>query len=177
VELIFVFILAAFLVGFGGVQLRAICLRASETLAIAALQQIGRACYFYYLTNRVFPSDLLQLTAPVSNPPYLAATLAGNGVKVIKDGYAFTYLRPHPFWKSNPETFQLLGGPLAHGQTGERHFYIDQRLAIFCTDENRDATPTDSLWSGVPVSAAAAQQDDGTRRSQHTPAATTPDST
>jgi len=89
---------------------------ADETLAIASCKTIASACQSYFSTKETYPSDLGDLIAPTSNPPYIDDKLAGGQ----KAGYDFTYSL------KSPVTFTLNAAPTYPGKTGERYFYIDE---------------------------------------------------
>ena len=119
---------------------------AHEQLALNNLRQIAKACYFYFLSQQQYPSNLPTLGPGGSNPPYLDSTL--TQASPSKQGYTFTYA-PAP--GGGPYTsFTLQGRPNQYQVTGERSFYIDQTLGVFATGKDEPADPADPDSSPIP---------------------------
>jgi type II secretory pathway pseudopilin PulG len=137
VELLVVVGLFALLASIGVVQLLRARITANEQLALTSLRSIGKACQFYFLARSQFPPTLAELGPSGPPPPYLDATLGAD--PATKQGYVFSYTQG-----AGGRSFTLLGNPQRHGTTGVRHFYMNETMAIYATDQDRDATAADT---------------------------------
>ena len=88
---------------------------ANEGTALGSLRAINNSCQLYNMNREEYPGSLSDLVEPVSNPPYIDATLATGK----KQGYEFIYsLSPTGFTvNANPVSISLLKG---------RYFYMDE---------------------------------------------------
>jgi len=100
---------------------------ANESAVIATFRTINNACQLYYQNNKSYPERLIDLTEPVSIPPYLDSTLAQGK----RHGYEFIYR----FIDS--EHFTLNANPLSLGRTGNRYFYTDETSIIRANDKQQ----------------------------------------
>lgn len=107
---------------------------ANEVAAIAGCKTIVTACQNFYANTlpHSYPSDLSDLIAPISNPPYIDSVLASG----TKQGYTFTYV----FIDS--ESFSLNSDPVIQGKTGTRHFFVNES-GIIKARQNGQAVSTD----------------------------------
>ena len=107
---------------------------ANETAALASCRTVLTAAQTFYANSypHSYPSDLLDLVLPVSDPPYIDDVLASG----VKQGYEFTYA----FIDS--ENFTLNADPVVSGRTGTRHFFADERGSIKANAEE-EATEDD----------------------------------
>lgn len=134
-ELLVVISILAMLATAGTLQLLRARIVAYEEIAISALRQVSRACHFFSLVNQRFPADLAELGNTA--PPYIPATLVGNGTTVTKQGYVFTYAQAG-------SSFSLNADPQTVGVTGTRYFFVNEDLRIHVDN----AGPADS---GDPI--------------------------
>ena len=123
IELLVVVAILGMLASVAVIQLLRARMVTHEQLALISMRQIAKSCQFYYLTNGLYPPDLITLGPSVSNPPYLDATLAQD--PATKQGYVFTYTQG-----GGGASFALLANPQTPGVTGSRYFYVDQGAAI-----------------------------------------------
>jgi len=112
-------------------------LNATEVVAIASCQTIGKSCQNFYsrATPHTYPDDLTALANAV--PSYIDPVL-GSGQKM---GYRFSYQRP------DAERFELRAEPLDPGGTGNRYFYLDQ-TGVLRVRLGATAGPTDAPQEG-----------------------------
>ena len=95
---------------------------ANEVAAVAACKTIVTACQNFYANNlpHTYPSSLLDLILPLSNPPYIDSVLASG----TRQGYNFTYVF------IDAESFTLNADPSLSGKTGSRHFFVNESGVI-----------------------------------------------
>jgi len=98
-----------------------------------------------------FPNTLRPLTVPPSHPPQLPANwfppMLDQAFAVdpaVVNGYEFRYLLTMPGnGPGSPGLFQITASPVDFGQTGSRHYFLDEVGQIHCTREDRPATEDD----------------------------------
>jgi len=95
---------------------------ANEMAAVASCRTLVTACQNFYAASypHVYPSGLLDMVLPVSNPPYIDSVLASG----TKQGYSFTYALV------DSESFTFNAAPVSPGKTGSRYFFADEGGAI-----------------------------------------------
>ena len=110
------FALVAFL---AVVQIQRARLVIDEQLALRAAREIAKSCQIVSLAQQHYPATLRDL--PPSTAPMLETDLLGDGTMAIKHGYMFTYRR-----LDDGTGFTVSAEPQVPGQTGVRHFFMDQ---------------------------------------------------
>lgn len=105
------------------------------SVAITSLRAMvnGAQAFYAYAVPHTYPSELTDLVAPTSIPPYIDSALASGS----KRGYDFTY----QFVDS--ENFTIIADPINFGITGGRHFFVDRTNVIRVTSDDRVATSSD----------------------------------
>jgi len=93
---------------------------ANESAAIANLKTVENACQLYHIAKQTYPTDLMDLAFPVSDPPYIDPVLAQGR----KQGYLFVYSL------ADPDHFTLNANPTTTGLLKGRYFYVDESGAI-----------------------------------------------
>jgi type II secretory pathway pseudopilin PulG len=98
---------------------------ANEASAVGSLRTIGIACFTYARNYNSYPPSLASL-GPGTQPGPGAANLIDTPLSLgQRHGYVFTY-----DGKANASgtvtTYALYADPITEGQTGVRHFYLDQ---------------------------------------------------
>ena len=107
---------------------------ANETSAVAALRTIATVQVTYESTYKQgYAPSLTALGPPVGGGPPSAAG-AGLVDQVlasgIKSGYTFVYNPIDSNGDGQPDAYTVNANPISVGQTGERHFYVDQTNVI-----------------------------------------------
>lgn len=112
-------------------------LNANETAAIAAVGTISSACQSYRAANPNigFPALLVDLTLPVSNPPYID-TVIGAGTK---QGYIFAYTAVAVGGIN--QQYHIWAHPVTPNTTGIRGFYVDEQGVIGFINPDPGADP------------------------------------
>lgn len=110
-------------------------INANETGAIASMRTIATGAQNYYANSspHTYPSALIDLTSPASNPPYIDEVLAGG----LRQGYNFIYV------KIDDESFTLNASPATAGKTGNRYFYADE-TGVIRANSTGPAGPSDT---------------------------------
>lgn len=107
---------------------------ANETSAVAALRTIATVQVSYESTYKQgFAPSLAALGPPAGGGP---PTVAGAGLidqvlaSGIKSGYSFVYNPIDTNGDGQPDAYTVNANPISVGQTGDRHFYVDQTNVI-----------------------------------------------
>jgi len=107
---------------------------ANESSAVAALRTIATVQVTYESTYKQgFAPSLTALGPPAGGGP---PTAAGAGLidqvlaSGIKSGYSFVYNPIDSNGDGQPDAFTINANPISVGQTGDRHFYVDQSNVI-----------------------------------------------
>lgn len=108
----------------------------NEMAAVASCRTSVTACQNFYAASypHVYPSELLDLVLPVSNPPYIDSILASG----TKQGYNFTYALV------DSESFTFNAAPVSPGKTGSRYFFADES-GIIRANATGPAGPDDPI--------------------------------
>lgn len=93
-------------------------MNANEVAAIAGCRSIATGSQNFYNSSspHSYPSVLMDLTTPVSNPAYIDSVLASG----TRQGYVYLYALV------DAEHFTLNANPVSSGTTGNRRFFVDQ---------------------------------------------------
>jgi type IV pilus assembly protein PilA len=98
---------------------------ANEASAVGSLRTISRACFTYARKYNSYPPSLTSL-GPSTQPGPAAANLIDPPLSLgQKSGYVFTY-DGQADASGTIATYALHADPITQGQTGVRHFYLDQ---------------------------------------------------
>lgn len=106
----------------------------NETAALTNCRAINNACQLYHINQESYPDNLSSLIEPVSNPPYIDATLATGR----KQGYGFIYKLV------DADHFTLNANPISSGLLKGRYFYTDE-TGIIRARHDGPAGPTDAI--------------------------------
>ena len=112
---------------------------ANESVAINACRMIVASSQAYHGSSNphTYPGSLSELTAPVSDPPYIDSILAAaTSTDNSKQGYYYTYVLV------GSAQFTLNADPVVSNVTGSRHFFVDE-AGVIRVNPNGPAGPTD----------------------------------
>lgn len=106
----------------------------NEAAAVASLRAVTTVQGQYISTyNQGYAPSLAALgPAPGGGPPSAAAADLIDVVLAsgIKSGYSFVYSPIDVNGDGQPDRFTLNANPVSPGQTGEKHFYVDETNVI-----------------------------------------------
>lgn len=107
-------------------------MNANEAIAMTSCRAIVTGCqsYYAYTVPHEYPSQLVELTSPISNPPYINSVLASG----LHRGYKFEYSSP------DENSFIITASPEVEGITGTKYFTVDETGSIQ-VGEGGDAEP------------------------------------
>lgn len=108
---------------------------ANETSALTNCRSINNACQLYHINKETYPSSLLDLAEPLSDPPYIDATLAAGR----KQNYEFIYN------SADADHFTLNANPISSGLLKGRYFYTDE-TGIIRFKNDGPAGPNDEVF-------------------------------
>jgi len=106
----------------------------NEAAALANLTTITNACQVYYSGKRAYPGTLMDLTEPVSSPPYIDSVLASG----TKQGYQYIYELV------NDDHFTLNANPTSGSILKGRYFYTDEGSIVHARN-GAQAGPDDEI--------------------------------
>lgn len=114
-------------------------MRGNEASAVQSLRNISTAEIVYSTTYGVdFSNGLLPLSGNGINPSQTSAGLIDDSLASgLKSGYVFTFSALSTDAQGNPSTYSVAADPQVPGNTGQRHFYVDQT----CVIRSNDAVP------------------------------------